>query len=94
MLASLVPCAPSAKPSPSTSVPFPWLDVRLSHFQHLGWRLLEEEDQNGEVVDYNDSFDPEDPFRREYSTPSHHFRRWMYGGLLMVSKDMSSWWPR
>lgn len=85
MRARLEPRGPSGTPSTVTSVPFPWLDIELSHFQHLGWRLLREENQNGEMIDYNDSYEPDDPYRQDYRDRSDHFTRWASGGLLMVS---------
>lgn len=65
-------------------MPFPWLDVKLSHFQHLGWQFLKEENDEGDMIDYNDFQHPLDP--RPVRTPGdrNHFRRWQEGGLLMV----------
>lgn len=67
-------------------MPFAWLDVHLSHFQHLGWRLLEEPDYDGNMIDYNDFADDQDPRAVYINRPEDHFRLWQEGGLLMVRK--------
>lgn len=64
---------------------FAWLDVQLSHFRHLGWRLLDEPDSEDNMIDYNDSVSDQDPRGRFIVKPEDHFRLWQEEGLLMVS---------
>lgn len=81
------PPAEAASSGDSAGVPFPWLDVKLSHFQHLGWRLRPYPDVENEMIDYNDYADDQDPRARFIVHPRDHFTPWQEGGLLMVSPD-------
>lgn len=76
-------CPPPTAGSPG--VPFAWLDRKLSYWRHLGWRLLVTPNINDQVIDYNDQWDLYHPFHQLYRDTSDHFRRWTYGGLLVVS---------
>lgn len=67
-------------------VPFPWLDVQLSHFQHLGWKLLDQPlSEDDDPIDYNDFQEFDDPRAESILKPEDHFRAWREGGLLLVS---------
>lgn len=59
--------------------------MKLSHFKHLGWRFLDEPDQDDRMIGYDDFVDDQDPRARFIVKPEDHFRLWQEGGLLMVS---------
>lgn len=82
----LGPQAPAGNPTPSdAAIPFLWLDVQLSHFQHLGWRFRPYPDEDDQMIDYNDYSHNQDPRACSILHLKDHFKPWQEGGLLMVS---------